>query len=405
MTDNQERNYVRELARQVAAIAASPENELIKKRWRDVNALRKPDRAPVYCRPIGALHELITQDSLECADPWLRSVEFGFRHMLLKHSIGDDDPVDSEFAVGAAFDCDPPNTWGVDIGVHQSGVSGGAWSYDPPLKSEADFDRLRLPSYTYNREKTEAALSRAHDLLGDILPVKITCAIPADVTLCTSAAGLRGLGEMMMDMAVQPELVHRLMAHLRDGALHTLADFESSGLLTANNTGSLFTGDPIGEPGPDGKLTCANLWGGASSQEFDQVSPAMWEEFLLPYQLPVLERFGLTYYGCCENLTHKIDGALKIPNLRIFVSSAWTDLYRVIDKVGTRYTIMWRQKASEVVFPEDTDGIRRHLNEGMRRLQGCHYQVVLRELQTLAGHMDRLHVWTQLAIAAAEEYA
>lgn len=405
MTANEEREYVRELARWIARIAASPENELVKKRWRDVNALRKPDRAPVYCRPIGALYELIPQDSLQCADPWLRSVEFGFKHILLKHDIGDDDPVGSEYAVGAAFDCDPPNVWGVDIAHHQPDVAGGAWSYDPPLKSESDFDKLRIPSYTYNPERTEASLSRANDLLGDILPVKIACGIPGDVSLSATAGELRGLGEMMMDMAVQPELVHRLMAFLRDSLMQTLDQFESSGMLTPNNTGSLFTSDPIGETGLDGKLTCANLWGGASGQEFDQVSPAMWEEFLLAYQLPLLERFGLTCYGCCENLTHKIDGALRIPNLRIFVCSAWTDLDRVIEKVGARYTIMWRQKASEVVFPEDTDGIRRHLNDGMRRLKGCCYQVVLRELQTLAGHMDRLHVWTQLAIAAAEEYA
>jgi len=43
-----ERTYIRELARQVAEIAASPENARIKQRWRDVNALRKPDRPPVW---------------------------------------------------------------------------------------------------------------------------------------------------------------------------------------------------------------------------------------------------------------------------------------------------------------------------------------------------------------------
>jgi hypothetical protein len=33
------------------------------------------------------------------------------------------------------------------------------------------------------------------------------------------------------------------------------------------------------------------------------------------------------------------------------------------------------------------------------------FQVVLRELETLAGHPDRLHRWTRLAIEAAETYA
>jgi hypothetical protein len=88
-------------------------------------------------------------------------------------------------------------------------------------------------------------------------------------------------------------------------------------------------------------------------------------------------------------------------NLRIFVYSAWTDLDRVIKRVGDRYVIMWRQKASDVVFAEDVAALRRDLQEGMRRLRGCHVQIVLRELQTLAGHPDRLHVWTRLAKEAA----
>ena len=110
-------------------------------------------------------------------------------------------------------------------------------------------------------------------------------------------------------------------------------------------------------------------------------------------------------YGCCEDLTQKIDGVLGIPNLRIFTSSAWTDLDLVMDKVGGDYCIMWRQKASDVVFPDDAQPIERDLFEGARRLQGSCYQIVLRELQTLAGHPNRLHEWTRFAKEAAGKYA
>jgi hypothetical protein len=81
-------------------------------------------------------------------------------------------------------------------------------------------------------------------------------------------------------------------------------------------------------------------------------------------------------YGCCENLTRKIDGVLSIPNLRVFVCSAWTDLDTVIERVRGDYTIMWRQKASDVVFPDDGPRgcapatIRRDLEQGCKQLQG-----------------------------------
>jgi hypothetical protein len=47
---------------------------------------------------------------------------------------------------------------------------------------------------------------------------------------------------------------------------------------------------------------------------------------------------------------------------------------------------MWRQKASDVVFPDDVETIRQGLEEDCRQLQGFHYQIVLRELQTPSSH-------------------
>jgi len=321
---DQQRAYVRDLATRVAEIAASDENATIQQRWRDVNALRKPDRAPVWCRPVGAWAEILPEEDLECTDPWLRSLETRFRRTLIKREIGDDSPVHPWFPVPAVFEVDPPNTWGVDIARHDSGVEGGAWGYDPPLKTEADFDRLRLPTFTYNEAETQRHLDRAHDLLGDILPVRLTCGAPLTATLVTPAAALRGLTPMMLDMAAEPALMHRLMAYLRDAVLGAMEQVEATGLLTPNNYGPMTCSDPIGA---DGGIGYGNMWVMANSQEFDPVSPAMWREFCLEYQRPIIEQFGLSGYGCCENLTHNIEGVLSLSNLRIFVCSAWTDLF------------------------------------------------------------------------------
>ena len=399
------RDVVRELARRAAEIAREPRIEAIRRRWRDVNALRKPDRAPVWCRPVGAWEELLPEKSLVCTDDWMRNLERNFRRILIKREIDDDTPVEPYLAVSAVFDVDPPNRWGMDIGRHMSKEDGGAWGYDPPLKEIEDFEKLRAPAFTYNEAKTREALERAEELLGDILPVRLVSGPPMSATLGTAAADLRGLEQMMMDMIAEPELMHWLMAFLRDAALRGMDQVASTGLLAPNNTGPMTCSDPFGPEPVDGKYSYLNCWCSANSQEFDQVSPAMWEEFLLAYQKPIFERFGWVQYGCCENLTHKIDAVLSIPNLRVFVCSAWTDLDTVLRKIGADYCIMWRQKAGDVVFPDDTETIRRDLEEGVRRLQGRSYQIVLRELQTLRGHMDRLHVWTAHAKELAAKYA
>jgi len=403
-----DRTVVRDLASQVAEIAASHDNELICRRWCDVNALRQPDRAPVWCRPVGAWDELLPDSALRCCDPRARALERELRQVLIKRDIGDDSPVKPWLEVDAVWRVDPPSIWGVRTAHHDPDQPGGSWAYDPPLKTEADFDKLVIPRWTCDAAATDAAASGAHDLVGDILPVRVRCQSPLGASLGVYAAELRGLSELMLDMAAAPGLVHRLMTYLRDAVLATMRQVEATGRLTPNHcgsmAGSMFSEPPAPLPA-SGPLGYRHLWGWTDSQELDPVSPAMWEEFCLNYQRPIIEQFGLSAYGCCENLTHKIDGVLSLKNLRVSICSAWTDLDQVIAKVGSRYVIQWRQKASAVVFSDDTAGIQQHLEDGCRRLQGQYYHIVLRELQTLAGHPRRLHDWTRLAIAAAEKHA
>jgi len=406
MTLEQEcdRAIVRELARTIVELATSDEYEARRRRWRDVNALRKPDRYPVYCRPVGCWSELLPESSLICADPLCRSVERTFRMDIIKHEIGDDNIMEPYWSVGAAFDQHTPHTWGVPVRHIPPSTSGGAWKFDPPLKTEADFDKLALPEYTYNEEKTKKNLAQMQELFGDAMEVRLTCGVPLHAGLGGMAAELRGLDQLMYDMADRPDLVHRLMKHLQEGVLKSQRTFEDSGMLTLNNTGPMYCSDAPRSDACLGNIKLKDLWGHTESQEFQEVSPAMWEEFLLSYQIPILSHFWLASYGCCENLSRKINGVLKIPNLRIFVSSAWTDLGKVAEAVGDRYTIMWRQKATDVVFGE-MDSIRRHLEEGMKVLKGCYVQIVLRELQTLNGRLQRLNEWANAAKEIAAKHA
>jgi hypothetical protein len=399
-----DRRIVRELAHCVAEAAASPRMAAVFRRWHNVNALRRPDRAPVWCRPVGAWREIMPESSLRCQGRFARDIERQFRRTLFKVELGDDTPVPAEFDVPVIFDVAPANTWGVDVAHRSTGQSGGAWTFDPPLKSEADFDRLVPPTWTLNEVATGRELSAAGDLLADILPVREVCRPAFDnATLGHLAADLRGLDNMIMDMIDRPGLLHRLMAYLRDARLAWLDAMESTGLIVPNTAEPMICSDSIGPAG--GRVTLANCWCAGNSQEFDPVSPAMWEEFCLEYQRPIFARFGLACYGCCENLARKIAGVLTIPNLRIFVCSAWTTLNAALAEVPKNYCIMWRQKATDVVMPDDVEPIRAELLSGAKQLQGRPYQIVLRELETLGGHPDRLHAWTRLAIEAAERCA
>jgi hypothetical protein len=203
----------------------------------------------------------------------------------------------------------------------------------------------------------------------------------------------------------RPQWVHRLMATLRDGFLGVMDQFKEMGVLTLNNTG-LMACDDLPQPDFDGThVRLRDLWGRGESQEFQGVSPAQHEEFLLRYQLPILERFGLTYYGCCEDLTRKTGLILTIPNLRKFVCSPWTNLEKLVSAVGDRYCIEWRQKATDVVFAPDMTPIRAHLERGLRIARGTPIQIVLQELETVNGRPERLKEWARAAKEVGAEVA
>ena len=71
-------------------------------------------------------------------------------------------------------------------------------------------------------------------------------------------------------------------------------------------------------------------------------------EFAVEHDLKWLERFGLTYYGCCEPLDQKIPILRKIKNLRKISVSPWNDSKKIIDAIGSDY-VMSRKPNPSVV--------------------------------------------------------
>ena len=396
---------VRDLARQVMEFALSEECEARRRRWRDANDRRGEERAPVWCRPAGVWAEILPQDSLECTDPHCRSVEYSFRQHLYKLWVGDDHIIAPWWGVGAAFSCSTEYTWGLPTRKSLGTTDRGGFSYHHPVEAPEDYDRVTVPDFAYNKEATERAASMVQDLLGDAMPVRVTGQPPLGPHLSVYLEQLRGMMPFMEDLALRPELVHRTMAKLAEGVLRAQRVAEDAGVLTPNHHEPMTCSDPIGDLPEGGPVKLCHLWAAVNSQEFDEVSPAMHEEFLLSYQKVLLQQYGASQYGCCEDLSTKVDIVLGIPNLRVFVCSFWTDLGKVIEGCGDGCTIMWRQSSEQVTVASDLSEHRQHLEAGMERLRGLHYQVVLRELQTLDGRPERLREWARLAIDLAEEYA
>ena len=399
----EQRALVRELARRHMAIATSDEMKIKDRRWRDTMSRRTPDRVSVWLNLRACRREVQPVEGLRCDDPFLRAVEDELRWRQACHSFGDDAVVLPYWPVEAGVRNEVPHGWGVRIKHERPPTPGGAWKYDPPLRDEADFAKLQAPRFYHDEAETARRRERYEDLLGDIIPVRIACSSRATSNLGNVAAYLIGLDALMLNLAMNPAMIHRLMAFLRDASLATLDQIEPMGLLTENNDAPKHFSDSL-KTSPDCEpVKVSDLWHWTNSQEFELVGPDMWREFCLDYQRPIVERFGAVSYGCCENLTLKIDDILSLGNLRVFVSSPWTDLEAAAAKCAERgVCIEWRQKATDVTFASDLERCRAHLERGLRVTQGLNRFIVLQEVQTLNNASQRFKDWVTMAIELSE---
>jgi hypothetical protein len=218
----------------------------------------------------------------------------------------------------------------------------------------------------------------------------------------------------MMDLIDRPALVHAAVDRMVDAWMVELDQFEQQNLLSldCDNTrigsgGYGYTRQLPGKEYDPTHVKPQNMWGCSNAQIFSEVSPQMHWEFALEHDLRWLQRWGLTYYGCCEPLSGKIDLLRRIPNLRKISASAWCRIQPLIESVGDDYVLS--RKPNPAIFAEDTwhpDRARSDLVEFLKAAAGrCHVELIMKDISTVRYEPQRLWDWARIAMEVAQEYA
>jgi hypothetical protein len=140
------------------------------------------------------------------------------------------------------------------------------------------------------------------------------------------------------------------------------------------------------------------MWGFAESQETVQVSPSMFKEFIFPYQLPILERFGLNCYGCCEALDKRWDMIECIPKLRRVSVSPWADWGSMAEKLADRYIYSMKPHPADLAVPVlDEERIRKSLREAMKLTRDCCVEVIMKDNNTIGNNPENVIRWCRIA--------
>ena len=395
-----ERDILRSLAGRVAELAARPLEREKRTLWTKHNDL-VPVRPLVFCDPENGWSEIIPSDQIACRHELARAWEHRLRKEIFwGEQMRDDRVIEPWFSVGWVYTRS-------DWGLHETNIGGdqgGARRWEAPVRDLGDLSKLRFQSIQVDRAATARLMDIAQDALGDRLPVRLRGAWYWTLGMTWELIKLRGLEQSLVDMYDNPDLLHRLMAFLRDGTLHLVDVLEQNGLYTLNNEGDYVGSGGFGWttqlPASDmtDRVRSKDLWCLLESQETVGVSPRMFEEFVFRYQVPIMERFGRVCYGCCEPIHDRWHLLRQVSNLRRVSVSPWCDRAQMAENLGDRYVYSLKPHPGLLAGVRfDPAAVRADIRDALDKARGCHLEIVMKDNHTLGNDPQRAVTWCNIA--------
>jgi len=394
----EERHYLRELAKKQLEYSKLPVMEERKQLWYEHNSLKAK-------RPVVVMEMITFEDEMlpvsKCESPAAKRIETEINKFIINHEMIDDDKVVPPYYT---INWDIKNRQ-FDREFHMNHVKdsngkevGSSWEHAiEDLKD--DFPKLKQSVFSIDREYTMAWKEFVEENIGDILPVKIkNNTLEWFVAPSIKVVHLMGLENMMYSMLDYPDEMHMLYKFLVDDIMRFVKWQEKENLLVLNNendyagAGSYGFTDELPKPGGlvNGKVSPKDIWVNMNSQETVGISPEMYEEFIFPYYRELAEKFGLVYYGCCEPVHEIWDSCIsKLPNLRKVSVSPWCDEAFMGEALKNGKVIYSRKPSPNFIgvgTELDEDAFKKHIAKTLYAAKDCGLEFIFRDIYTLSGN-------------------
>jgi len=404
----EDRDILCRLAEQQAGIAGLPVHREKAELWRRLNDL-EPVRPLVWINEV-CWNEMSADDelTLRCADPWARELEQGLRRLLYQwRHFPCDMVVDGYLSCPLQIRSTGLGlTEDVDIARTDPTSTVVSRHFHRQIVEPEDIVKIKTPVVTHEVAATEERYQAMVELFGDIMPVRKVGIKGRWFAPWDELIRWWGVTEAMMDLVLRPEMVNAIMARLVDAYMAELEQWVSLNLLTRNDDNTRigsgaygYTRELPGSPYDAAHPLPHNLWGCATAQIFSGVSPEQHWEFALRHEMRWLERWGLTYYGCCEPLDIKVGILRRIPNLRKVSMSPWVDVARGARGIGRDYVFSYKPTPALLAEDDWRPGLaRKMLREALDKSRGCNVEVIMKDISTVRYQPKRLWEWAEIAM-------
>lgn len=400
--DSKEIKTLRNLAFQVREISERDIEKEKMRLWTLHNDLR-PERSMIFADPENGWNEIILSKELICEDPLARVWEMFLRKQIYwAENVKDDKVIEPYFDVPY---CYSDTGWGVELHKH-GGENGGSYIVDPAIMDyKTDLPKVKFPEILIDQQTSNNIMTLANEVFGSILIVRRKNIWWWTLGMTLDFINLRGLDNLMMDLILEPDKVHDIMKLLSNGYLKRLDWLTQNGLLASNTEGTYVGSGGFGWtnelPTPNdikGNVTAMDMWGFCESQETVGVSPEMFGEFILPYQLPILERFGINCYGCCEPIDVRWEYVKKIPRLRRVSASPWANKTVMAEQLGSDYIMSVKPSPTPLAASIlDEDAVRKELADTLALSKDCIVELIMKDNHTLGGNPNNISRWVDIA--------
>lgn len=406
---------LRELASELAEVAALPVHAQKARLWQRLNDLRS-ERPMVWINEI-PWHEMDVDGelTLRTQDPWAQDQERDLRRTLYqwRHLPADMIVSDALVCPLAIHSTD----FGIieDVTVVRTDAANDIVSreFHVQIRDVDDLEKIRMPTVTHDEAATAFRYQAMCEVYEGILPVRKQGQTHIWYTPWDYLVRWWGVEEAMLDLIERPDLVHAGVERMVEAWMVELDQFEAQNLLSldCDNTrigsgGYGYTDALPGRPFDPDWVHPHNMWGCSNAQIFAEVSPEMRWEFAIEHDLRWLRRFGLTYYGCCEPLDRSLDVVRRIPNLRKISTTPWADTTRMVEQIGA--DLVLSRKPNPNIFAREgwnPDLARDQLVEFLEAAQGCHVELIMKDISTVRYQPQRLWEWAAIAMEVAQDHA
>lgn len=410
MPSKKDAAIIRELATQVAGIAALPVQEEKRRLWRKLNGL-KPERPMVMIEQV-CWNEMNIGDelSIQCEDKECRHYERRLRMELFQWKHFPVDMVVEPFITvsKAVNDTGFGITVKEDVAITDARNAVQGHLYHNELSTDDDLAKIKMPVITHDAAETERRMAFACELFGDTIELRPASYVPYvgiwDPITCWM--GAEALLTAIMD---RPEFMHRVAARLSQGYLSKLDQLEELGLIGGPQSTIHCTGAYTDELPAEGynpqKARTKDRWMFGLAQILGSVSPAMYDEFEITYSKPICQRFGLVYYGCCEPLHGKMDQVRKLPHVRKVSMSPWADQEIGAEEIAGGYVFSRKPNPALLAATRfDAETIRKDLTvtRDICAKHGCPLELIQKDISTVCYEPQRLFDWAKIAMEVVQ---